>query len=306
MVRPCLLHALKAVRRRAIPARALAPEIEPFELVEAVHALVVDSPAFPPEQRVDAPVAVADPRERDLPDTSDQRVVIARTRRVVEGRSGQHNHAARTASGDTVRVDEIPCKHAPLRWPHSFFLMTSCAEISALQHKLVEGEIRDKLLQLPVLRFELLEATELGGAEPSVFLPPIIEGGFADTHLAAHLRDLRSGLGLTEGVDDLRLGKLGCLHGDLGLCSGKIGSPSLYFSVVPFYGRRSTLSAMDGYQGSGSDRGWAKYHRRCGELCLELGRKEEALKRFNQALDLNPKVGVKRKRNALQKGLRAG
>ena len=45
---------------------------------------------------------------------------------------------------------------------------------------------------------------------------------FADTHLAADLRHLRSGLGLTEGVDDLRIGKRGCLHGDLVLGSGKI------------------------------------------------------------------------------------
>jgi len=67
------------------------------------------------------PVAVADPRERDLPDTSDQRIVIARTRRIVEGGSGQHNDAACATGRDTVRVDEILCKHAPLRWPHSFF-----------------------------------------------------------------------------------------------------------------------------------------------------------------------------------------
>jgi len=62
---------------------------------------------------------------------------------------------------------------------------------------------------------------------------------FADTHLAADLRHLRSGLGLTKSVDNLRLGKLGCLHGDLGLCSVKIQSPILYFSMVHFFGRRS-------------------------------------------------------------------
>jgi len=34
---------------------------------------------------------------------------------------------------------------------------------------LVQGEIRNQLLQLPVLRFELFEATKLGGAEPPYF-----------------------------------------------------------------------------------------------------------------------------------------
>jgi len=66
---------------------------------------------------------------------------------------------------------------------------------------------------------------------------------------------------------------------------------------------RDTLDALNSYDGSGNDRGWAKYHRRYGELCLKLGRKQEALQRFNQALDLYPKVGVKRKRKALRKEL---
>lgn len=81
LVRMRLLHTFKAMRRRPIPTRTLAPEIESFELVEAIDAFVIDGPAF----RVDAPVAVADPREGNLPDTGDKRVVIAGTRRVVEG-----------------------------------------------------------------------------------------------------------------------------------------------------------------------------------------------------------------------------
>jgi hypothetical protein len=56
----------------------------------------------------------------------------------------------------------------------------------------------------------------------------------ADAHLAAHLRDLRSGLGLPEGVDDLLLGKLGCLHGDLAHWMAKIRSPDVYFLRIPY------------------------------------------------------------------------
>jgi len=41
---------------------------------------------------------------------------------------------------------------------------------------LIQVEIRDELLQLTVLRFELLEATEFGGAEPSIRLPPVVWG----------------------------------------------------------------------------------------------------------------------------------
>jgi len=124
-MRSNFIKPFQTVRCCPIPARALTPEIEAFELVEAIHALVVYPPAFPPEQRVDAPVTVSDPGEGDLPDAGDKRVVITGARRVIEGRPGQHDHPARASGGDTVGVDEILRDHAPLSRSYSFFLTTS-------------------------------------------------------------------------------------------------------------------------------------------------------------------------------------
>ena len=72
----------------------LAPEIEPFERVDAVHRLVVDLPAFPPQKRVDAPVAVADAGEHNLSNTGDdasctpERYEISGSRRLDPRRAG--------------------------------------------------------------------------------------------------------------------------------------------------------------------------------------------------------------------------
>ena len=124
-MRSNFLKPFQAVRCCPVATWALAPEIEPFELVEPVYALVIDMPAFPPEQRVDAPVAIADPREGNLADASQERLVAAWSGLVVERGSGQHHDAACPPSGDAIGVDEILRKRAPLGWPHSFFLITS-------------------------------------------------------------------------------------------------------------------------------------------------------------------------------------
>ena len=81
---------------------------------------MVHPPAFPPEQHVDAPVTVADPRDCDVKDTGNERIIVARARRVIESGSGQDNDAACVPTGDAVRVDEIRRKDAPLSRPHSF------------------------------------------------------------------------------------------------------------------------------------------------------------------------------------------
>jgi hypothetical protein len=121
LVRSNFLKSFQAVCYYPVATRPLAPEIEPFELVEPVYALVIDMPALPPEQRVDAPVPIPYTRERNLSDTSQEHLVAALSGLVVERGPCQHHDAACPPSGDAIGVDEILRKRTPLGWPHSFF-----------------------------------------------------------------------------------------------------------------------------------------------------------------------------------------
>lgn len=66
---------------------------------------------------------------------------------------------------------------------------------------------------------------------------------------------------------------------------------------------RSTIKTARNFNGSGSDRTWAKLWRRKGELHQYLGEKKQALKDFEKALSLDEDVGVKRKSKRLRKEL---
>jgi hypothetical protein len=66
---------------------------------------------------------------------------------------------------------------------------------------------------------------------------------------------------------------------------------------------RSTIEAARNFDGSGSDRTWAKFWRRKGELHQYLGEKEQALEEYEKALSLDENVGVKRKSRRLREDL---
>ena len=55
-----------------------------------------------------------------------------------------------------------------------------------------------------------------------------------------------------------------------------------------------------------SDNTLAKVNRHLGEIALACGEKQQAVSCFRRALQLNPKVGVKKKLQALEKGLSGG
>lgn len=68
----------------------------------------------------------------------------------------------------------------------------------------------------------------------------------------------------------------------------------------------STLSTIETHSSglNGSDRSWARFYRRKGEIHQHLGHKEEALDCYEEALSLDEDVGVKRKTRRLRKDLR--
>jgi len=66
---------------------------------------------------------------------------------------------------------------------------------------------------------------------------------------------------------------------------------------------RSTIEAARKFDGSGSDRTWAKLWGRKGELHHHLGETEQALDDYEKALSLDDRVGVKQKAERLRKEL---
>ena len=86
---------------------------------------MVDAPALAPQQRVDAPEAVAHAAQGDLADARRQRRVVARARPALQGRPCQEQQRRGAPSRDTVLVNQPLGQRTFLRRPQSFFLRTS-------------------------------------------------------------------------------------------------------------------------------------------------------------------------------------
>lgn len=119
------LYAFEAVSSSTVAAWPLATKMQPFLLVKAIDTLMIDLPAFAAKQTIDALVAVANPGHCNLSNAGHERLIVAWSGVISVSRSGQHNNTACSAYGHPVLFDEMLRKLAPLRWPHSFFLMTS-------------------------------------------------------------------------------------------------------------------------------------------------------------------------------------
>ncbi|AMJ65959.1 hypothetical protein AXW84_11340 [Hymenobacter sp. PAMC 26628] len=82
-----------------------------------------------------------------------------------------------------------------------------------LQHLLVEAQVRHELFEMLIFFLQLLEPPQFGHAQTTVLFLPVVVGGLADAHLAAHLRDGHARIRLAQGKHDLSLGKLGFFQG---------------------------------------------------------------------------------------------
>jgi len=113
------------MRRRDSAARTFAPEIEPFFHVDPISLLVIDEPALPPQQNVDAPHPIAHTRLGNLPDARSFRSVIARVRLVVVRGTVQSHHARGMPRTHPIGIDQILRQLTFMRWLQSFFRTTS-------------------------------------------------------------------------------------------------------------------------------------------------------------------------------------
>ena len=93
-----------------------------------------------------------------------------------------------------------------------------------LQHRLVQAQISDQLLQPGVLGFELLEPPQLAYAQTAILLLPVVKRGLRDAELAADLLDPGARLGLAQRKGNLLFGVLRSFHADI--------QPVIYFEAL--------------------------------------------------------------------------
>jgi hypothetical protein len=84
-----------------------------------------------------------------------------------------------------------------------------------LRNVSVEREIRDKLLQPPVLLIEFAQALRLAHVEAAVLRAPVVDRLRADAALASEVVDLRAAFGLLEDLGCRGLGESTLAHGAL-------------------------------------------------------------------------------------------
>ena len=87
-----------------------------------------------------------------------------------------------------------------------------------LQHRLVQAQVSDQLLQLGVLLLQLFEALHLWAFHTAESISPSVVRLLGDTDLLGHIRDgsacRKHGICFTQLRDDLFRGMTFSLHGD--------------------------------------------------------------------------------------------
>src|SRR6185503_1095301 len=101
--------------------------IQPFFLVNAVSSLVIVTPAFTPQQDVDAVEAVAYPRLGDLFDALPHRAIVARLVQVTIDRAMQKDLRTGAPLRDAILRQQQARELPALPHLQSFFFNTSCS-----------------------------------------------------------------------------------------------------------------------------------------------------------------------------------
>jgi hypothetical protein len=107
------------MRRCLVPPGSLAPQIQAFLLVNPVGSLVIVSPAFTPQQDVNARKTVTDASFGDLIDSCSDRPVVTRRslQFEIKKRTGDQANTAGASDRDTVFVDQLFDELPPLPRP---------------------------------------------------------------------------------------------------------------------------------------------------------------------------------------------
>jgi hypothetical protein len=96
--------------------------------MEPVDTLVINPPAFAPEQDIDAPETEPNPSVRNLSHTGSKRFIEGLTfGSLIPTRPALKAHSARALNADPTPIDEMAYELLSLRRPWSFFRRTSCS-----------------------------------------------------------------------------------------------------------------------------------------------------------------------------------
>jgi len=107
LVGPLQLYSLQPVSGGPAALGPFAAQMQPFQTVEAMYALVVVGPALPTQEREQALTAVADAHLGQLPQVLAQHRIIPPVRLVGPTRPLQRNKLAGPACRQPVRVDQV-------------------------------------------------------------------------------------------------------------------------------------------------------------------------------------------------------
>src|SRR5688572_24530708 len=120
-------RSLLTMRRGLVATRSLAPQVQPFFLVNAVSSFVIVTPAFTPQQDVNAREAIAHARLGDLLHPLPHRPIVARLVQVTIDRAMQKYRRTRASLRDPILRQQHSCQLPALAGLQSFFLSTSCS-----------------------------------------------------------------------------------------------------------------------------------------------------------------------------------
>jgi len=116
-----------------------------------------------------------------------------------------HDRRIDLLADDERGVGGVRCAHCNIR--HIFRL-----QAGVLEHGVVEHRFGQQLLQLGVLVLQCLQPLGIGHLEAAELGLPFVEGGAADSVLAAHVGRLRPSFLLPQDPDDLFFREPARLH----------------------------------------------------------------------------------------------
>lgn len=119
-------RTLPAVCRTDMPAGTFPAQIQAFQTINPVCFLIVNYPAFPSQQDVNARTAVAYSCFRNFPDAQGYCPIITPTLPVVDS-PALHQQPASPTDADTICLPQEMHRLALLSRPQNFCFSTSCS-----------------------------------------------------------------------------------------------------------------------------------------------------------------------------------
>ena len=155
---------------------------------------------------MDTPIAKTTPCLGKINDGhTDLRILRRGLRRVAVTVSGKPHKTTGVAFGKAV-------SRWPSRWPDASLVGLPFYPEDILEHVHIEIGFGQQLLEPVVLNFQVTQPLGFGRLHATILGSSLVEGGIAETALAAEFLDRHPGFGLFQKADDLFFGKSCSFH----------------------------------------------------------------------------------------------